>query len=317
MTAGDFTFSSAPAPTLTITVETPNGFNFHTEDSIAEMGLGTVQPGGGSTTFTIIDVADDREFVLDGSGFTYGNGGTTLATGTITGFQEFTDDSTPAQLVDLSGFTADAVTWMLDIREFAQGQPAAFNDLTANYSFDVVGGSGPDAFDFAAPSGGFVTLTGGAGSNTFFYGQGYGAVTITDFDQGNTGNFTQTEGDIINLSGVTGVSSFSDLTLTAVDANGTADQNGPDTQINFGGGDILTLSNVTPSRLNASDFSFTAPSSGQTLTITVETPNGYNFRTDDPITEMGTGTVQPGGNSVTFAIVDAAADRESSLAETT
>ena len=73
--------------------------------------------------------------------------------------------------------------------------------------------------------------------------KGYGAVTITDFDQGNSGTFSQNEGDLIQLNGFSG-----QPTVSYLNGNTIAD---------FGGGDILTLLNVTQSEiaaLNGSEF---------------------------------------------------------------
>ena len=59
---------------MTITVLTPNGLDFQASGPLGQMGAGTIQPGGSSTSFTIVDAADDLEFVLDGNDFTYGSG---------------------------------------------------------------------------------------------------------------------------------------------------------------------------------------------------------------------------------------------------
>ena len=135
----------------------------------------------------------------------------------------------------------------ITLADYAPGQGANVT-VTGNGEGDTItGNSGNDTLnpgDATGPS----TLTGGAGSDTFVMGTGDGAVTITDFDQGNTGAFTQGEGDKLDIVGVAGVQSFSDIQSDAirVDANGTVDPNGPDTLINLGNGDTLTLDNVTP-----------------------------------------------------------------------
>ncbi len=90
-----------------------------------------------------------------------------------------------------------------------------------------------------APTGSHDTLTGGGGSQTFVFGKGYGALTITDFDQGN-GAFNHSEGDVIQLNGFSG-----QPTVTYVNGNTIAD---------FGNGDVLTLVNVNPANLDDSDF---------------------------------------------------------------
>ena len=96
-------------------MQTSNGFDFDTEDPIAEMGSGTIQTGDeSSASFTIVDAAADREFILDGTNLTYGNDDTTVTGGTITSFQVLTyGEGTPVPLANFTGFTADAVTWIV------------------------------------------------------------------------------------------------------------------------------------------------------------------------------------------------------------
>src|SRR5439155_14078985 len=84
----------------------------------------------------------------------------------------------------------------------------------------------------------------GLGADTFVYVTGGGADTITDFNHG--------EGDKIDLTGVGSVHTLSDIQAIAT-------QNGADTFINFGGGNTLTLTNVTAGNLVAGDFVFSAP----------------------------------------------------------
>ena len=116
-------------------------------------------------------------------------------------------------------------------------------NVTGNGTGDtIVGNDGDNVIDPA----GSGTLTGGGGADTFAYGNGYAAVTITDFDQGN-GSFSQSEGDVVNLSNETSVGNFAAL-------QGDAVQNGADTVITFASGDILTLDNVTDTNLQPGDF---------------------------------------------------------------
>ncbi len=77
--------------------------------------------------------------------------------------------------------------------------------------------------------GGGDVLVGGTGADTFVYAKGYGALTISDFDQGG-GIFNQAEGDQLQLTGFTG-----QPTITNVGGNTIED---------FGNGDVLTLLNV-------------------------------------------------------------------------
>ena len=89
--------------------------------------------------------------------------------------------------------------------------------------------------------GGNDNLTGGAGADTFVYATGGGADFITDFNHG--------QGDRIDVTGVAGI-------FTLADIQSHATQQGANTFIDFGGGNTITLQNVTLSNLVASDFAF-------------------------------------------------------------
>ncbi len=98
----------------------------------------------------------------------------------------------------------------------------------------------------AAPRAGHDTLTGGSADTTFVFQQGYGALTITNFDQAG-GSFNASENDIIQLNNL-----GNPLTVSYV-----ADGNSTDTVLDFGGGDKITLLNVTQAQfesLNGSEF---------------------------------------------------------------
>ena len=100
----------------------------------------------------------------------------------------------------------------------------------------MLGLAGDDTIDFGT---GNDVGTGGADADTFVFATGYQRDRINDF--------TKSDGDKIDLKGVTTVSSFSDLNIA---------QNGANTVINFGSGDVLTLRDVTASTLDAGDFIF-------------------------------------------------------------
>ena len=243
------------------------------------MGRGAIQAGGTATTFTIVDAADNREFIVAGTGFTYN--GSALTGGIVNSFNELTDDSSPAPIADFTGFSVDAVTWMADVQDAANGNPYPSSALLANVAVyfngsfatgpniwsglsqadTLIGGSGNDILDGkGAPSGQHDTLTGGAGSDIFVFGQGYGAETITDFDQGNSaaqGNnpavFNRSEGDQIELNGFN-----SPPIVTYVQDGGTCD-----TVLTFSTGDVLTLQGVT-----SGDFAGSAASTGRNSSST-------------------------------------------------
>jgi hypothetical protein len=253
-----------PAPMVTISVLTPDSVDFHASGPLAEMGAGTIQSGHGSTTFTIVDSADNVSFVVDGSNFTYGSSGdvTSIAGGTLTSFHEFTADGSTA-LADFTGLAVDAVTWMNDVKLAHAGNTGPIDALTSTFAYTFNGGSGNDSFGSeghadtltggagddtldpgGAPAGGHDTVTGGAGSDTILYQAGYGALTITDFDQGNeTGVFDPNEADHVQLNGLTAPQSVSY-------ANGNA-------ILDFGNNDIVTLLHVSQSQyegLGGSEF---------------------------------------------------------------
>ena len=103
----------------------------------------------------------------------------------------------------------------------------------------LTGGDGGDALDGST---GDDTLTGDTGGDTFVFAPGYGADTITDF--------TSSAGDKIDLSGFTAIQSFRNVQLLAT-------QVGSGTVLNFGNGDILTLTGVPTSGLTATNFGLT------------------------------------------------------------
>ncbi|WP_024517755.1 FecR domain-containing protein [Bradyrhizobium sp. Tv2a-2] len=239
-------------PTITITVETATGMDFIHHDVLALMGAGTVRPGG-SSSFTVVDARDHVEFVVTGSNFTYD--GRDITGGTITSFEEFKTGAKPVALANFTGLSVDAGIWMADVQLDAHGVKGPLKALTGPFAYDFIGGSGNDSFGVGAPAGEHTTLTGGGGSDLFQYQKGYGAVTITDFDQGDTGTFTHSEGDKIELDGFNGKPS-----ITYVNGNTVAD---------FGHGDVLTLLGVDSEGLKHSDFIWISSGyrSGDQLTI--------------------------------------------------
>jgi hypothetical protein len=207
------------------------------------------------TSYTVVNDGTLPEFFFDGYNFTYDSGGHVLG-GTITAIHEF-DHTGSTAIADFTGLF-NAASWMAAVQQIGANGYSAINTLVAPYTFNFVGGSGDDSFGGAGSS---ATYTGGAGSDTFGFGPGSGAVTITDFDQGNSGvnhTFDQGEGDQIDLSQVTSVHSLSDVLslATTVDNNGAANPNGANTLIDFGNGDTLTIDGLTPDQLTAGDFQF-------------------------------------------------------------
>ncbi|MBR0772772.1 hypothetical protein JQ590_31335, partial [Bradyrhizobium diazoefficiens] len=139
--------------------------------------------------------------------------------------------------------------------------------ITGNSLANILEGmSGNDTLDGGA---GNDTLTGGVGADKYIYAGSSGADTITDFNRG--------EGDVIDVSGVTGVFSFADIQSKAV-------ASGANTLITFSAGNTLTLTGVAVGSLQASDFIFAASING-----TSGNDNGFDNGID-PVVPVVTGT---------------------------
>ena len=110
----------------------------------------------------------------------------------------------------------------------------------------LLGGEGADSLsggagaDTLAGGAGNDTLTGGAGADTFVYAPDYATDRVSDFANGE---------DVIDLTRFTGITAFSDLTLT---------QAGNDVVIDLSesGAGTLTLEGTTLSDIDAEDFVF-------------------------------------------------------------
>ena len=118
-------------------------------------------------------------------------------------------------------------------------------DLDAsNFVFDTTGTSGNDTIDGSVRSdrivgyGGDDSLTGGGEADTFVFAGGYGNDTITDFADGT---------DLIDLSWL-GIRNFDALSI-ADDTSGNA-------VITTSEGNTITLTGVSTSDLDASNFLF-------------------------------------------------------------
>jgi Ca2+-binding RTX toxin-like protein len=129
-------------------------------------------------------------------------------------------------------------------------------DDNANILF---GGAGDDTLsgnggaDWLLAGDGADTLNGGAGNDiligygggdTFVFATGSGADRIVEFGSGAGDN------DVIRLSG------FGAAFDTFAEVSAVGSQSGADAVFNFGGGDTLTLQNVTLASLASGDFLF-------------------------------------------------------------
>jgi Ca2+-binding RTX toxin-like protein len=101
---------------------------------------------------------------------------------------------------------------------------------------------GEDGDDILDGRGGDDILDGGKGHNTYVFADGYGHDTVVEFRAGK---------DVYDFTGVIGVSSFADLTLTKIDKNTVL--------IDFdgvAGGDTLTIHKTTIAELTAHQHDF-------------------------------------------------------------
>ncbi|MBR1287745.1 hypothetical protein JQ568_00005, partial [Bradyrhizobium ottawaense] len=139
---------------------------------------------------------------------------------------------------DLAGVGTDTFTGVNAARGSAFAD-VILGDANANA---LDGRDGNDRID---GRGGADTLTGGNGADTFVYADGDGADTIMDFNR--------TQGDTIDLTGLSGF-------FTLADVQSKATVSGGNTIIDVGSGNTLTLIGVTS--LQQSDFIFPNATNG-------------------------------------------------------
>jgi VCBS repeat-containing protein len=163
------------ATEVTVTILTPNGAFALNDDPMAEMGLGVIQPGATTSHFTIVNsisgatTQGDREFVFDaaaGSSFSYDSNGLPIA-GNIGAIHEFVN-STQTAIADFTALNVSAADWYAAVVADANGDPTLLNALTASWSYNFVGNSGPDTFDSGDQSDAFL----GKGGNDVLIGDG-------------------------------------------------------------------------------------------------------------------------------------------------
>ena len=104
----------------------------------------------------------------------------------------------------------------------------------------ITAGSGKDTLE---GGGGHDTLVGGSGADTFVFNPHDGVSTIVDFNG--------SQGDTVLLSGITGVSTYSDILAHA-------SQVGADTVLNFGTNEQVIFHSTSLSSLTSADFQFQA-----------------------------------------------------------
>ena len=185
---------------------------------------------------------------------------------------------------------------------------------------------GGDGDDVIIGSAGDETMRGGADDDTFVYRPGGGADVITDF-------IADSPLDRINLKAFTALHTLADvLTLST--------QVGADTVIDFGGGNTITLLNVTKTDLDDSDFIFQRPevtsvvasgtgitagngdiNAGHLVTLTLNFDDAVNVAGGTPTLTLNDGGVATfaggsGSTALTFNYLVAAGENIADLAVT-
>ena len=138
----------AAVPTATIQVLTSNGFDFANDNWLAAMGSGQIQPVTSlATEITIVNSAQNMQFVIDGTNLTVDNEitPTDITAGTITAIHVLTNDATPEALFDATGIL-DAAQWYDAVVAKAGGNDVPFDTMTSNWSINFVGSDGSDVW---------------------------------------------------------------------------------------------------------------------------------------------------------------------------
>ena len=129
----------------------------------------------------IVNAAANRDFVFQGSGFTYGASG--VLTGIISAFQETTYNLPQTPLIDFTG-NVQASPFYADALLDAAGNHQPFSDLTSSWSIVFTGNAGNDVFgsgdgnDAFKVSGGNDFFDGGSGIDRANYTHAPGPVDV-------------------------------------------------------------------------------------------------------------------------------------------
>ena len=227
-------------------------------DSYDATGFSSSSANAGSVSFLFMANGEFNQFEglagndsITGNGFTELNfftvtAGVTvnLMTGIATGNSSVgTDTFTGVFAVNASAF-ADTLTGD-DNHNFLQGR-SGNDSLAGGGGDDILWGDGASTDrgdDTLIGGAGFDHLTGGAGDDLFVFADGDGTDRINDFMAGAGTD------DVIDLTGVSGVHTLSDVLAVATD-------DGIDATIDFGGGDTIVLQNVLVAQLHQNDFLF-------------------------------------------------------------
>ncbi|MGY3597188.1 Ca2+-binding RTX toxin-like protein [Bradyrhizobium sp. USDA 4341] len=251
--------------------------------TLASSGFGdTLVAGGGSDILlssgegnVLIAGSGADTLISSGSDDTlYGNaGGSTLdGSGGIDAVAAY---ALADAVVDLAGGTATGGGSSLSDRLIGidAATVSGSNDtLLGNSGSDILGASGSD--DLVVAGSGTDTLIMNSGTNTFLAGAGVdtfivqSAVVVSGLDQPQNliGNFDTTR-DVVDLTNISGVGSFADLSFATVTFNGQSYL-----QVTLGTtGEAITFSGLTAQDLSADNFVFAQASTTPSApTITSE-----------------------------------------------
>jgi VCBS repeat-containing protein len=246
-----------------LNVLTTSDFDFNQDDPISAMGSGTVS-GATSTSFTISNVAANRDFTFTGTGFVYDSVHGVFTAGTITSILETTDDSGHAQLASFL-LNVSVVDWMNAAIAKANGDHSLIETMTKAWTFNFVGNNGSDAFDSGDQNDIFTgragddTLSGEFGYDRANYGNASAGITVHLADNAShTGGSVTGDGSVgtdtlQSIELVTG-SNFADtydatgFSATSSNAGSTVTSNTAGMFNEFegrGGNDIITGNGTT------------------------------------------------------------------------
>ncbi|MCY4488575.1 MAG: hypothetical protein OXF11_15895 [Deltaproteobacteria bacterium] len=255
--ASDFVFVTHTqqhvVPSTTSETVWPKG-EYASQHVEGNSGPDYIDTGGGNDTIIGNDGDDTLVGNLGRDVLIGGEGADTFVFAPGHGDDTITDFTPDVDNIDLTGFTEIAD---FDAVQLSVSGADTVIDLSANGGGTIrlkgVSTSALDADDFTfytAPideefvSGpGPDVLTGGTGADTFVFAPGHGADTITDFAPNE---------DKIDLSGFTRISGFSALRILPADTETVID-------LSAQGGDIIRLTGVSASDLDAGDFTFYTP----------------------------------------------------------
>ncbi len=204
-------------------------------------GNDTLASGTGGGNF-IGDDGDDLYVIRDANVFLLeqvGGGNDTVRTSVNLDLDgnEFSTDAGEIETIRVIGQTGLSITGTVTDNRIV-GNIGADTLNGADGADRLEGGRGADVLSGGT---GADTLVGGADADRFVFATGFGADIVADF---------KANIDVIDLTGLAGVTSFADLVADFLR------QDGRNVVIDAGAGDVLTLLNVKLATLDGADFLF-------------------------------------------------------------